>query len=394
MSVAHTSVPAVVCQTVYAREVSIVSHAPFQGRIARFDEPGKPFEIETVTLPDIGPGEILVKVTRVNICGSDVHAWHGTFATRGLGGQLPTVLGHEMVGVVHALGDGVHADSNGAPLTAGTRVVFPYFFCCHTCRNCLAGRRNACLNLKMAMLGRADEPPYFVGGYADYFVLPAGAVLYTVPDSVSDEIAAGANCALSQVMYGLERVAQQLGEYVVVQGAGALGLYAVAVAKARGAAKVIAIDGVPERLELATAFGADAVIDITETSEKERAKTVRALTDGQGADVVVEVVGHPSAIDEGLKLLGQFGRYVEIGNINIGRTFEFDPSRFVFANKTMVGVSLYDPAVLSRALDFLEQYQHTLPLDRLAAACYPLDDINAAFAAAEDKRDVRASIVP
>ncbi|MGE2834733.1 zinc-binding dehydrogenase [Mycobacterium sp. SMC-4] len=371
-----------------------MSRAPIQGRIARFDEPGKPFEIQTVTLPDIGPGDILIKVTRANICGSDVHAWHGTFATRGLGGQLPTVLGHEMVGTVHALGEGVHTDSNGAVLSTGTRVVFPYFFCCHTCRNCLAGRRNACLNLKMAMLGRADEPPYFVGGYADYFVLPAGAVLYTVPDSVSDEIAAGANCALSQVMYGLERVDQQLGEYVVVQGAGALGLYAVAVAKARGAAKVIAIDGVPERLELTTAFGADAVIDITATTEKERVKAVRALTDGQGADVVVEVVGHPSAIDEGLKLLGQFGRYVEIGNINVGKTFEFDPSRFVFSNKTMVGVSLYDPSVLSRALTFLEQYQHTLPFERLAAASYALDDINTAFAAAENRRDVRASIVP
>lgn len=367
----------------------------YKGRIARFDEPGKPFTIQTVSLPEVGPGEILVRVTRANICGSDVHAWHGTFATRGLGGQLPTVLGHEMVGAVEVLGDGVEADSNGAPLQPGSRVVFPYFFCCHTCRNCLAGRRNACANLKMAMLGRADEPPYFVGGYGDYYLLPAGAVVYTVPDTVSDEIAAGANCALSQVMYGLERVDLQLGETVVVQGAGALGLYAIAVAKARGAAIVIAVDGVPERLRLATEFGADAVIDITElTSEKDRVKAVRKLTDGQGADVVVEVVGHPAAIDEGLKMLAQFGRYLEIGNINFGKTFEFDPSRFVFSNKTMIGVSLYDPAVLSRALQFLAQYQDRLPFERLAAAQYSLDDINDAFAAAESRRDVRAAIVP
>lgn len=81
------------------------------GRIARFDEPGKPFEIQTVPVPQVGPGGILIRVTRANICGSDVHAWHGTFATRGLGGQLPTVLGHEMVGVVAVLGDDVHSDS-------------------------------------------------------------------------------------------------------------------------------------------------------------------------------------------------------------------------------------------------------------------------------------------
>ncbi len=258
-----------------------------------------------------------------------------------------------MVGAVAALGSGgVSTDSSGKSLTEGARVVFPYFYSCHTCRNCLAGRRNACLNLKMAMLGgRADEPPYFVGGYGDYYLLPAGAVVYSVPDTVSDDIAAGANCALSQVMYGLERVDLQLGEHVVVQGAGAWGLYAIAVAKARGAANVIAIDGVSERLDLATAFGADTVLDLNEISTpKDRAKAVRGLTDGHGADVVVEVVGHPpSAIEEGLQMLGQFGRYVEIGNINVGQTFSFDPSRFVFSNKTMVGVSLYDPAVLSRA---------------------------------------------
>jgi threonine dehydrogenase-like Zn-dependent dehydrogenase len=367
----------------------------FKGRIARFDAPGKAFEIDTVELDDVGPGEILIKVARTNICGSDLHAWHGTFAIGGLGGQLPTVLGHEMVGAVEELGSGVTTDSNGVRLEKGSRVVFPYFFSCHQCRNCLAGRRNACLKLKMAMLGRADEPPYFVGGYGDYFLLPAAAVVYIVPDGVSDDIASGANCALSQVMYGLERVDQQLGETVIVQGAGALGLYAVAVAKARGAARVIAIDGVPERLELATAFGADAVIDINDaTTVRDRVKIVRGLTDGQGADVVVEVVGQPWAIDEGLKMLGQFGRYVEIGNINIGKTFEFDPSRFVFANKTMVGVSLYEPSVLSRALRFLEQHQDSLPLHRLAAAQYSLDNINEAFAAAENKRDVRASIVP
>ena len=367
----------------------------YTGRIARFDEPGKPFQIETVSLPEVGPGEVLVRVSRANICGSDVHAWHGTFATRGLGGHLPTVLGHEMVGAVEALGDDVATDSNGKPLQTGTRVVFPYFYSCHSCRNCLAGRRNGCLKLKMAMLGRADEPPYFVGGYGDYYLLPAGAVVYTVPDSVGDDIAAGANCALSQVMYGLERVDLQLGEHVVVQGAGALGLYAIAVAKARGAANVIAIDGIAERLELAAAFGADTVLDLNQVATpKDRAKAVRALTDGHGADVVVEVVGHPSAIEEGLQMLGQFGRYVEIGNINAGQTFAFDPSRFVFSNKTMVGVSLYDPAVLSRALTFLDRHQHALPFDRLAATTYPLDDINDAFAAADGKRDIRASIIP
>lgn len=366
----------------------------FTGRIAQFNAPLEPFEIRQVTLPSVGPGEILVKVHRANICGSDLHAWHGTFATRGLGGHLPTVLGHEMVGSIAAFGECPREDSNGVPLTEGTRVVFPYFFPCHQCRNCLAGRRVSCVKLTMAMLGSASEPPYFVGGYGDYFLLPARAVLFKVPDNLSDEIASGVNCALSQLVYGLERVHLGFGENVVVQGAGGLGLFAVAVAKARGAHRVIVVDAVAERLELAKEFGADDVINLSEHPDsKSRVLRARELTNGVGADVVVEVVGDPSVIPEGLKMLAQGGRYLEMGNINAGKTYEADPSRLVMANKSIVGVSLYEPMALSQALSFLSSHADALPLDRLVTTSFPLEDINAAFAAADKRQVVRASIV-
>ena len=196
-------------------------------------------------------------------------------------------------------------------------------------------------------------------------------------------------------MYGLERVNQQLGEFVVVQGAGALGLYAVAVAKARGAARVIAIDGIPERLELAAAFGADAVIDINElTTEKDRVKAVRTLTDGQGR----RRCGRGCRSSGGHRRRPENARTVR--PLCRDRQHQHREDLRIRSVPLRVrqqdhgGVSLYDPAVLSRALAFLDEYQHRLPFDRLAAACYSLDDINAAFAAAETKRDVRASIVP
>lgn len=367
----------------------------YEGRIAQFNAPMEPFEVRQVTLPSLGPGEILVKVHRANVCGSDLHAWHGAFATRGLGGQLPTVLGHEMVGSVAAFGEGVvEEDSNGAPLEVGTRVVFPYFFCCHRCRNCLAGRRVSCLRLTMAMLGDASRPPYFVGGYGDYFLLPAGAVLYEVPASLSDEIASGVNCALSQMVYGLERARLGFGETVVIQGAGGLGLYAVAVARARGADRVIVVDAVPERLDLAKAFGADDVVSLAEYPDpKDRIRRARDLTGGLGADVVVEVVGDAGVVPEGLKMLAQGGRYLEVGNINAGQTYEADPSRLVMSNKSIIGVSLYEPTALSKALAFLAAHQHTLPLDRMVTTAFPLEEINEAFAAADQRRVVRASIV-
>ena len=106
----------------------------YNGRIARFDAPNQPFTVQRVRPDEVRRGEILIKVKRANICGSDLHAWHGDFSTRGLGGKFPTVLGHEMVGTIEELGDGVTTDASGKPLAKGTRVVFPYFTSCGSCR--------------------------------------------------------------------------------------------------------------------------------------------------------------------------------------------------------------------------------------------------------------------
>ncbi|GCD95951.1 zinc-binding dehydrogenase [Embleya hyalina] len=368
----------------------------FEGRIARFDAPGQPFRIQEVSLAGRGilPGEILIRVTRANVCGSDLHAWHGNFDTRGLGGKLPTVLGHEMVGRVAALGEGTGRDTDGKPLESGTRVVFPYFFGCHVCRYCVSGRSAGCARLRMAMLTSAAEPPHYVGAFGDYFVLPPGALLYTVPDTLSDEVVSGANCALSQVMHSLDRAHLAYGETVVVQGAGGLGLYATALAKARGARTVIVLDAVAERLDLAREMGADATVDITaETDARSRIRKIQALTDG-GADVVVELVGSPSVVDEGIRMLGRFGRYLSVGNIGAKRTYEADPSRLTMTNKSVIGVSLYEPAALGRSLAFLEAVHDRLPKRFTESTVFPLDAIDEAFRAADHRDVVRAAIVP
>src|SRR5205814_8985263 len=101
----------------------------------------------------------------------------------------------------------------------------------------------------------ADAPPHFRVAYADYYLLKAGQWIFKVPDGLPDELVAPVNCALSQVVYGLHQIGIWLGDTVVVQGAGGLGIYACAVAKDMGAGRVIAVDAVPERLELAGAFG-------------------------------------------------------------------------------------------------------------------------------------------
>jgi threonine dehydrogenase-like Zn-dependent dehydrogenase len=368
---------------------------PETGRIAEFHGPTQPFKIREVPVPDPEPGSIVIKIIGSNICGSDLHAWRGDFATKGLGGQLPTVLGHEMIGTVAKLGEGVGTDSDGQPLNEGDLVVYTYFHMCGRCPNCIRGKRISCYNLNMAMVSSSEEFPYFVGGYGDYYYVRPGAAIYKVPDDVPWELVAGANCALSQVIYGFHRGELQFGETVVIQGAGGLGLYATAVAKASGAHQVITIDGVPDRLDLAKRFGADEVIDLNEVPEaRDRQKLVRKMTGGHNADVVMEVVGAAGVIPEGINMMGQFGRYVEIGNISAGKTVDLDPTRLVFPNKTIIGVSLYEPWVLGRAIKFLQRSKDTLPLGEIGSTKFKLEDINQAFDAADKKEVIRASIVP
>jgi len=260
------------------------------GKAAVYVATGEPMEIREYPVPEPEPGAILIKVTRANICGSDLHQWRGDVNLTALGAPLPAIVGHEMMGKVAKLGDGVVADSAGQPLAVGDRVVHRYFRPCGHCRACMKGRDESCPMAPLAVVTSVDEFPHFTGVYAEYYYAHPNQTVFKVPDNVTDDMAAPANCALSQVIHGLERVGFSFGETIAIQGAGGLGLYATAVAKDMGAAKVIVIDGIDERLELAKAFGADELIDIREiTTPLERWLKVKELTDGWGADVVAEL---------------------------------------------------------------------------------------------------------
>ena len=174
----------------------------------------------------------------------------------------------------------------------------------------------------------------FSGAYGEYYYLKPGGRIFKMPDEVTDEVATPVNCALSQVTYGLRRPACATATRWSIQGAGGLGLNAIAVAKEMGADAVIAIDGVPSRLELAKRFGADEVIDISQLQEPaERIAKVKALTQNRGGDIVVEVVGLPAVVPEGLQMLREGGTYLEIGNISFGNTTTLDPSQLVWGSK-------------------------------------------------------------
>jgi L-iditol 2-dehydrogenase len=368
-----------------------------KGKAAVFFGPGKPFEIRELTLPEIEPDAILIRVSLANVCGSDLHFWRGDAPLR-----LPAdgwIFGHEMTGRVAKLGARVKTDSLGRPLREGDRVAYTYFYPCGRCYACLNKQPAAC-PAKIERPRGPSEFPHFHGAFAEYYYLRPGGAVFTVPDALPDELVSPVNCALSQVIFGLHEAGLRFGGTVAIQGAGGLGLQAAAVAKDMGAATVIVVDQLPERLALAREFGADHTIDVREVPDrKDRVNLVRSWTGGAGADVACDFVGFPQVIPEGIEMLRGGGTYLEIGTISRGAKVELEPAQLVWGAKRIVGVIMYDAWVIPRALDFLVRNRTRWPFERLLSHRYPLDQINQAFADSEwhakDRTNItRAALVP
>ena len=367
------------------------------GKAAVFQGPGKGYVIEEFEVPDPEPDAVVIKIAMGGVCGSDLHFWRGD--SPAFAAMAGIVGGHEMTGRVTKLGANISTDSLGQPLAEGDRVCYAYFYPCNRCYQCNKGELASCPSKTAGMM---SGPSRFTGAYAEYYYLKPGHWVFKVPDELSDEMVTPVNCALSQVMYGLRIAGLQMGDTLVVQGAGGLGTNACAVAKEMGADRVIVIDGVADRLELAKQFGADDTINLNELKEPgERVQRVMELTGGRGADVVGEFVGLPAAVPEGIQMVRSGGTYLEIGNISFGQTVAFDPSTLVWGSKRIVAALMYDPWVIPEALDFLVRTRNKYPHEEVVTHDkYKLADINKAFEDAEWQRDGgatkvhRAVIVP
>jgi Zn-dependent alcohol dehydrogenase len=150
---------------------------------------------------------------------------------------------------------------------------------------------------------------------------------------------------------------------------------------------------VKQRLDLAVAFGADEVVDFEQLPDADdRVKRVMELTDGWGADVVAELVGHPRVCPEGLRMVGRAGRYLEIGNISPGLTYTLDPQWLVGFNRSILGMLYYEAEHLQQALDLVSRTRGKYPWDRVLSHTFPLSEINTAFEASDRGEVTRAAI--
>jgi D-arabinose 1-dehydrogenase-like Zn-dependent alcohol dehydrogenase len=365
------------------------------GRLAAWLGRDKGFEIREYPVPDPAPGAVLIRISLANVCGSDMHYWKGDFDFAKRGRPLPLNTGHEHMGTIAKLGAGVTKDSAGKELHEGDRVIYRYFLPCGRCRACLRRTFKSCPTRQANWTVTCEVWPHFQGGYGEYFYLGPNHALFKLPDQITDEMAAGINCAFSQVYAALEIAGFRAGQTVAIQGAGGLGVYACAVAREMGAARVIVIDGIDERLVLARLFGADEVVDLREhATAAARVARVKALTEDWGADVVMELVGNPNVVDEGLRMVAPEGTYLEIGNINVGWETTFDPSWILFGNRRIIGVVHYEAEHLKGTLDLMMRTRTKYPYHRILSHKFPLDQINEAFRQQEDGHVTRAAIVP
>lgn len=358
------------------------------GRVAYMSSPGE-VELLEYPVPRPGPGAVLLKTLVAGVCGSEIHMWRGDHPV-----LRSVILGHEIVGEIAELGEGVHADRAGLPLKVGDAVSVTYFRTCMECPACARGEFGWCEHALDGWLQPPDAEPHFVGTMATHYYVDPRQWIFKLPDNVTPRMAASANCALAQVVNAVERAEVGPGDRVVVQGVGGLGLYSIALAKERGA-RVVAIDSVKLRLDRALSFGADAVVDMGEhaTPEARKARIDELIGPG-GAEAAIDVTGNTAAFVEGIGLVRPGGRLVEVGMVLPGKEVTFDLGAMTRGGVSVIPVKGYEPRHLAEGLDFLSRNADRLPLEDMIDATYALEDVAQAIDDSADRKVTRAAIVP
>ena len=275
--------------------------------------PGR-FEVRRYPFPQVDDHSMVIQLEMCGICGTDKHTFRGeTVQYAGTPAEshtpFPIIPGHEIVGRVAEIGKAARTglEYSGATLSVGDRVVMcPDILCgkCFYCKNTFGFP--LCENIRgYGNAYTCDEGPHLMGGWADYIYVRKDAFVYKVPDELDKEIAVMTE--LMAVTYNLDKAKESYtfggegfgsGATVVIQGTGPMGLLHVLKAHILGAGKIIALDKSALRLDFAREFGADHVIPVTGTTKAERLQAVRDLTEGRGADVIVECTGAAEAIPE------------------------------------------------------------------------------------------------
>ncbi len=323
--------------------------------------------VEAQTRPNVNSRDMLVRVLRAGVCGTDVHLVNSPKPFPWKDPTYPFRLGHEFVGVVEEVGSEFPTvDAYGATLTVGDRVVvYPSTWACGKCFACrILLQPNLCLR---PAFGRALPPD--MAAFATWFYVPEGSTVFRIPDQLDTETAtltepmAVALRAFERAMApGIPDRYQGLGpgKSVVVLGTGTIGAIIVALARAANCAPVIAIGGPDHRLSICSRLGADLTVDVAETDEDQRTALVREQTlHGLGADVVFEAAGSPRAFVQAIEMCRPGATVVELGHYTDHGTAELNPLEICRRDLQIFGCWGYGPQHFGEAVRVLQRQPET-----------------------------------
>ena len=356
------------------------------GRAAVLVEPNR-LETWEVPVVDPQPGGALVSVVVGGVCGSDAHIVSGDAGIM----PFPIILGHEGVGRIEKLGAGVTTDYAGTQVKVGDLVSWSPIALCHRCYSCTVLDETPCDNSQF--FEHANKPNW--GSYADYAWLPNGMAFYRLPDHAQRLAVAALGCALPTVLRGFEKCGPVgLGDTVVVQGAGPVGLAAVLVASISGAREIVAIDYARNRLEGAMSLGATAAICLQDTAPEERRRQIQDRLGRRGASVVVEAAGVLPAFPEGVELTGNHGRYIVLGLWGAIGTSPIAPRELTIKNMRVSGATFPKPKHYHDAMHLAVQLQDRYPLSSLVSHRFAISDAAKALQAVKSGVAIKPVIDP
>jgi L-iditol 2-dehydrogenase len=379
-------------------------------RAAVMVRPGR-LEIQSFPFPDLEDGAVLLKVEMCGVCGTDKHTWRGeTLQYAGTeaesGTPFPIIPGHEVIGVVAEVNDRrrPRLDFNGERIRAGDQVALcPDVVCgeCYNCRHTFAFPW--CENLRgYGNAFTSAEPPHLFGGWAEYMYILPHAFLYKVVDGLPPHVAVMVE--LMAVSYNLDKTKEfftlsgegfATGSTVVVQGVGPMGICHIVKARVMGAGAIIATDLSAYRLALASEFGADHTMNVTDSTEEERIDFVRSITRGRGADIVVECAGVPDVLPEGLEMLRRGGIYIEAGNFVDTGEVTLSPHRhFCAKNVRLIGMTNHPFIGYTPSMALLKQHADRFPFERFVTHRFPLDQAELALMKSMEPDSMKVVVTP
>jgi S-(hydroxymethyl)mycothiol dehydrogenase len=354
-----------------------------QGIVSRAK--GEPVTIETIDIPDPGPGEAVVAVKACGVCHTDLHYREGA-----INDEFPFLLGHEAAGIVESVGDGVE------DVSSGDYVILAWRAPCGTCRSCVRGRPWYCFESKnaaqpMTLDGRALSPALGIGAFAEKTLVHAKQCVKVDP-AAPPEAAGLIGCG---VMAGFGAAVNtgevQRGETVAVFGCGGVGDAAIMGAAVAGARQIIAVDLDDQKLEWARGFGAT---DTVNAGRGDAVEAIQALTGGLGVDVAIEAIGLPQTFVQAFNARDLAGRLVLVGVPSPEATVEL-PMIEIFGRGGSTKSSWYGDCLPTRDFPLLIDMHLSgrIDLGRFVSETIPLDGVEEAFHKMERGEVLRSVVV-